>query len=131
MPTMAINGIMRGRNGGPAMFTMYNPLHVLLVTARCFPYLGGVETHVYEMGRRLARAGVDVTILTTDPSGQLPIVEESNNVQIHRVRAWPRNKDYYFAPEIYRFITRGRCALVHCQGYHTLVAPLTMLAALR
>jgi glycosyltransferase involved in cell wall biosynthesis len=106
-------------------------LHVLLVAARYFPYMGGVETHVYEIGRRLADAGVDVTILTTDPSGLLPIVEESNNVHIHRVRSWPSNKDYYFAPGIYRFITRGRWDLVHCQGYHTLVAPLTLLAALR
>jgi glycosyltransferase involved in cell wall biosynthesis len=115
----------------PALCTTSNQLHVLLVAARYFPYMGGVETHVYEIGRRLAAAGVDVTILTTDPSGLLPIVEESNNVHIHRVRSWPRNKDYYFAPGIYRFITRGRWDLVHCQGYHTLVAPLTLLAALR
>lgn len=113
------------------MFTTSNTLHVLLVAARYFPYLGGVETHVYEVGRRLAAAGVDVTILTTDPSGRLPIVEESNNVHIHRVRAWPGNKDYYFAPGIYRFITRGHWDLVHCQGYHTLVAPLALLAVLR
>lgn len=113
------------------MLTMSNPLHVLLVAARYFPYVGGVETHVYEIGRRLAAAGVDVTILTTDPSGRLPIVEESNNVHIHRVPAWPKNKDYYFAPGIYRFITHGHWDLVHCQGYHTLVAPLALLAALR
>src|SRR5438876_6229283 len=122
---------MRGRNGAPAMLTTSNPLHVLLVAARYFPYVGGVETHVYEIGRRLACAGVDVTILTTDPSGRLPMVEESNNVHIHRVPAWPRNKDYYFAPGIYRFITRGHWDLVHCQGYHTFVAPLALLAALR
>jgi glycosyltransferase involved in cell wall biosynthesis len=150
-----INGIMHGKNGAPAMsttsnllhskslieevnagkvpamFPTSNPLHVLLVAASYFPYMGGLETHVYETGKRLADAGVYVTILTTDKSGRLPIVEESNNVHIHRVRSWPRNKDYYFAPGIYRFITRGRWDLVHCQGYHTLVAPLTLLASLR
>src|SRR5579859_347831 len=113
------------------MSTESNRLRVLLVTARYFPYIGGVETHVYEVGQRLARAGVEVTLLTTDPSGQLPAVEESAGVQIRRVRAWPANKDYYFAPAIYRFIMQRKWDLVHCQGYHTLVAPLAMFAARR
>jgi glycosyltransferase involved in cell wall biosynthesis len=52
-------------------------------------------------------------------------------MQIRRVHAWPTNKDYYFAPGIYRTITRGRWDLVHCQGYHNLVPPLAMLAARR
>ncbi|MFL5656163.1 MAG: glycosyltransferase family 4 protein [Ktedonobacteraceae bacterium] len=107
------------------------PLRVLLVATRYFPYMGGLETHVYEVGRRLAQAGVEVTVLTTDVSGRLPAVEESEGVQIFRVRAWPTNKDYHFAPGIYRFITRGQWDLVHCQGYHNLVPPLAMLAAWR
>ncbi len=106
-------------------------LSVLLVAARYFPYMGGVETHVYEVGRRLARAGVEVTILTTDVSGQLPPIEKSEGMLILRVHAWPANRDYYFAPGIYRVITRGRWDLIHCQGYHNLVAPLAMLTAWR
>src|SRR5438270_1075286 len=106
-----------------------NLLRVLMVAARYFPYVGGVETHVYEVGRRLARAGIEITVLTTDLSGQLPVAEELEGVQIRRVRAWPNNKDYYFAPGIYRFILQRQWDIVHCQGYHNLVAPLTMLAA--
>lgn len=106
-------------------------LRVLLVAARYFPYIGGLETHVYEVGRRLAQASVEVTILTTDVSGRLPAIEEVDGMQIRRVRAWPANKDYYFAPGVYRVIIRGRWDLVHCQGYHNLVPPLAMLAAWR
>jgi glycosyltransferase involved in cell wall biosynthesis len=113
------------------MSNEFSSLRVLLVAARYFPYMGGVETHVYEVGRRLARVSVEVTILTTDVSGRLPAVEEVDGMQIRRVRAWPANKDYYFAPGIYRVITRGRWDLVHCQGYHNLVPPLAMLAAWR
>jgi glycosyltransferase involved in cell wall biosynthesis len=113
------------------MPTEPNPLRVLLVAARYFPYMGGVETHVYEVGQRLVKAGVKVTVLTTDVSGRLPVFEESEGMRIFRVRAWPANKDYYFAPGIYRFMTRGRWDLVHCQGYHNLVPPLAMLAAWR
>lgn len=107
------------------------PLRVLLVAARYFPYMGGLETHVYEVGRRLARAGIKVTVLTTDVTNRLPPIEESENIQIRRVRSWPANKDYYFAPEIYRIITQEKWDLVHCQGYHNLVPPLAMLAAWR
>src|SRR5262249_19814389 len=40
------------------------------------------------------------------------------------------NRDYYFAPGIYRELVRGTWEIVHVQGYHTLVAPLAMVAAL-
>ena len=115
----------------PRMPNESSALRVLLVAARYFPYMGGLETHVYEVGRRLAHAGVEITILTTDVSGRLPTVEEAEGMQIRRVRAWPANKDYFFAPGIYRIITGGRWDLVHCQGYHNLVPPLAMLAAWR
>lgn len=113
------------------MSTELRPLRVLMVAARYLPYMGGVETHVYEVGRRLVRAGIEVAVLTTDVSGRLPTFEESKGMQIHRVRAWPTNKDYFFAPGIYSVITHGKWDLVHCQGYHNLVPPLAMLAAWR
>jgi hypothetical protein len=40
---------------------------VLMVTARYFPYVGGTETHVYEVSRGLAARGMEITILTTMP----------------------------------------------------------------
>jgi len=40
---------------------------VLMVTPRYFPYMGGTETHVHEVGRRLVQDDIDVTILTTMP----------------------------------------------------------------
>lgn len=107
------------------------PLRLLLVAARYVPYVGGLETHVYEVGRRLASAGIEVTVLTTDVSGTLPRVEKFEGKQIRRVRAWPANKDYYFAPGIYNAIIHGQWDIIHCQGYHNLVPPLAMFAALR
>jgi glycosyltransferase involved in cell wall biosynthesis len=91
--------------------------------------MGGVETHVYEVSRRLARAGIEVTVLTTDPSRDLPADEEAEGVKIRRVAAWPRTQDYYLSPGIYRTIMRGSWDIIHCQCYHTLVTPLAMLAA--
>ena len=108
-----------------------DPLRVLMVSARSFPYMGGVENHIYEVSRRLAQAGVDITVLSTDPSGRLPPSERVEGVKIERVRAWPAKRDYYFAPDIYRVVMRAGWDIVHCQCYHTFVPPLAMLAALR
>ena len=115
----------------PRQSTKSGPLRVLLVAARYLPYMGGLETHVYEVGRRLVGAGVEVTVLTTDVSGTLPTVEDIEGKKIRRVRAWPAKRDYYFAPGIYSAITHGQWDIIHCQGYHNLVPPLAMLAALR
>ena len=106
-----------------------NSLRVLMVTPRFFPFMGGVENHVHEVARRLARQNVDITVLTTDPGGQLPVDELADGIRIRRVRAWPAQRDYYFAPEIYRLIRDGNWDIVHVQSYHTLVAPLAMFAA--
>jgi len=75
--------------------------------------------------------GAETTVLTTDTSGQLPTSEVLEGVQVQRVPAWPTNKDYFYAPALYRCITQGHWDLVHCQGFHTLVAPMAMFAAWR
>jgi glycogen synthase len=106
-------------------------IRLLMATARYLPFMGGVELHVDEVARRLARRGVQVTILTTDPSGELPPSEQLDGVHVRRVRAWPANRDYYFAPRVYSEIARETWDVVHVQAYHTFVGPLAMLAARR
>lgn len=107
-------------------------LNVLMVTPRYFPYTGGIETHVHEVGRRLVDSGVNVTLLTTFPETAptpLPKEEMIEGMYVIRIRAWPSQRDYYIAPEIYSIVERGSWDLVHCQGSHTFVPPLAMLAA--
>jgi glycosyltransferase involved in cell wall biosynthesis len=105
-------------------------LRVLMVTPRSPLMHGGVERHVMEVGRRLVKAGVDVVVLCTDPSGQPPEERVEDGVVIRTVRAWPRQRDYHIAPGIWREMARDRWDAVHVQSYHTLVAPLAMLRAL-
>ncbi|MGP0093341.1 MAG: glycosyltransferase family 4 protein [Xanthobacteraceae bacterium] len=106
-------------------------LRILMVCARAFPLMGGIETHVHEVASRLAAGGHAVTVLTTDRAGTLPTDEIVSGVRIIRVRAYPANTDYYFAPGVYRNVAEGRWDIVHIQGYHTLIAPIGMLAAIR
>ena len=46
------------------------------------------------------------------------------------LRAWPADYDLYFAPALYKWIRHGKWDIVHCQGYHTFVAPVAMAAAI-
>ena len=102
-----------------------------MVAARYLPFMGGIEAHVHEVARRMAARGHEVTILTTDPAGQLATFEREGSIQTVRVRAWPKSRDYYFAPGIVRQILNGGWDVVHVQGYHTLVPPMAMWAAIR
>lgn len=102
-----------------------------MVTPRYFPDTGGVEMHVAQVAPRLQQAGVDVTVLTMDRSRRLPWREQVAGVEIIRVPAWPSQRDYYVAPAIFPIVAGGGWDVVHCQSYHTLVAPFAMVAALR
>lgn len=105
-------------------------MRVLMVCARYLPELGGIETHVYEVSRRLGRmADFNVTVLTADITRRLPPQEVIDGITVLRVPAWPRGRDYYFAPKIASVVgDRDRWDLVHCQGIHNAVPPLAMLA---
>jgi glycosyltransferase involved in cell wall biosynthesis len=107
------------------------PHRILMAAARYLPERGGTEIHTHEVAHRLAAQGWDVTVVSTTLERGLPRESTDGPIRVIRVRAWPPGRDYYLAPELLRVIHSGRVDLVHCQGYHTLFAPLVMLAALR
>jgi glycosyltransferase involved in cell wall biosynthesis len=106
-------------------------VNILMVAARYAPFVGGTETHVREVSVRMATLGHQVTVLTADPTGSLLPTETVDGITIKRVKARPRNRDWCFAPGIYAEIVRARPDVIHFQGYHTFVAPLGMMAAIR
>jgi glycosyltransferase involved in cell wall biosynthesis len=108
------------------------PVRVLMVTARFLPDVGGTETHTYEVARRMAlRADLELTVLTTDRSGSRPACEDLDGFTVVRCRSYPRRRDYYFSPGVYRQIINGNYDVIHCQGIHTAVPVLAMAAARR
>lgn len=107
------------------------PLRALMVTPRSPLRQGGVERHVAEVSKRLVEMGTEVEVLCTEPGGPRLMEETRDGVTIKTVRAWPANRDWCLAPRIWREMGRGSWDIVHIQSYHTLVAPLAMLRALR
>ena len=116
----------------PGQLAPGRPIRVLVVAARFAPDVGGTETHISEVTRRLAKRGdLDLTVLTTDRTGRRPARQQLAGFTVLRCRAYPRRRDYYVAPGVYREVRRGNWDLVHCQGIHTAVPVLAMLAARR
>src|SRR5579864_4893314 len=108
------------------------PLRVLMVCPRYLPEVGGTEMHVHEVARRLSALGsFEITVLATDRSRRLPRQDVVEGISVLRVPSWPRRRDYYLAPGIAAVVRRGSWDLVHCQGIHTPVPLLAMIAARR
>jgi glycosyltransferase involved in cell wall biosynthesis len=116
------------RAGGP-----YRPVRILFVCNRYLPELGGVETHVREVTTRLlADQDLEITVLATDRSRMLPRDDVINGTRVLRIPAWPRRRDYYFAPDVMKIAgQRSQWDLVHCQGIHSPVPVMAMVAARR
>jgi glycosyltransferase involved in cell wall biosynthesis len=106
------------------------PLNIMLATAQYMPDRGGTAIHTHQVAHRLAAYGGRVTVVSTVPRGPFSRETEDGPVRVVRVRAWPPARDYYFAPGLVPVIRRSEDDLIHCQGYHTLVAPVVMLCAL-
>jgi glycosyltransferase involved in cell wall biosynthesis len=104
---------------------------VLMAAVRYYPFMGGVETHIYEVGRRLVEHGLDLTVITHDPDGKLPAEETVNGVKIIRVGGFPKIRDFTISPELVKRIKSGEWDIVHAQCYHALFSPLAMLTALQ
>ncbi len=107
------------------------PVKVAMIAARAYPFMGGIETHIEEVAPRLAHAGFQVELLTTDPRDGTPTSEERDGVRVARFRSYPHTRDWYFAPGLYRAAARGAFDVVHIEGIHTFSAILGMLAARR
>lgn len=111
---------------------MLERARVLEVAPRYLPDLGGVETHVAEVSARLAGdPRVEITVLATDRHKEYRAFDNRGPVPVLRCRAWPAERDYYFAPGLRPLIANGGWDVVHVQGIHTLVPVIAMAAARR
>lgn len=73
------------------------PQHILHITPRYMPSMGGVEKHVHEVSKLLVAAGYEITVVTAQHDSTLPLEEEIDSVQIlriprdctgHKVKTW-------------------------------------------
>lgn len=102
-----------------------------MATAVYVPYPGGTAIHTNEVATRLVELGADVTVVGTSPDRDFEPERHEGDLRILCIRSWPPSRDYYVAPRLGRVVRDAGADVVHLQGYHTAVAPIVMLAALR
>ena len=97
-------------------------MKIAQICPRYFPDIGGVETHVKEISERLVKAGHDVEVITTDPTGKLKKRETINGVKVTRLRVFAPGNAYYFAPQIYTYLRKHHYDVIHAHSYHAFPA---------
>lgn len=98
-------------------------MRIAQVCPRFYPDIGGVETHVYEISKRLAKH-FDVDVLTTDPSGRYLKVEKIDGFTVKRFKSIAPSNSYYFSLDMYRFLKKHSLDydIVHAHNYHAFPA---------
>jgi len=98
-------------------------MRIAQVCPRFYPDIGGVETHVYEISKRLVKH-FEVEVLTTDPTGRYSKVEEINGFIVRRFKSIAPSNSYYFSLEMYRFLKRHSSDydIIHAHNYHAFPA---------
>jgi glycosyltransferase involved in cell wall biosynthesis len=99
-------------------------MKILQVCPRYYPCVGGVETHVEEISKRLVDKGFKVSISTTDSSGKLPKEEIIGCVEVRRFKSWAPNEAYGFSRELRKYLIENSDSfdVVHAHSYHAFAA---------
>ena len=97
-------------------------MKIAQICPRYSPDIGGVETHVKEISEWLVKAGHDVEVITTDPTGKLRKRETINGVKVIRFRSFAPGNAYYFAPQIYTYLKKNDYDVIHAHSYHAFPA---------
>ncbi|MDR7666386.1 glycosyltransferase family 4 protein [Methanosarcina sp. Z-7115] len=97
-------------------------MKIAQICPRYSPDIGGVETHVKEISERLVKAGHDVEVITTDPTGKLNKKDMINGVKVIRFGSFAPGNAYYFAPQIYFYLKKNNYDVIHAHSYHALPA---------
>jgi glycosyltransferase involved in cell wall biosynthesis len=97
-------------------------MKIIQVCPRYYPDIGGVETHVKEISEQLVQRGFEVEVVCTDPTGKHPREQVINGIMVRRFRSFAPQDAYFFAPQIYFYLKKAECDVIHAHNYHALPA---------
>jgi glycosyltransferase involved in cell wall biosynthesis len=96
-------------------------MKIIQVCPRFLPCIGGIEMHVYEISRRLAKDN-EVYVFTTDPSGKLSKEETIDGIHVRRFKSFAPNEAYFFSPDIFFGLRNESCDVLHIHSFQTLTS---------
>ncbi len=103
-------------------------MHVLQVTPRYFPRVGGVETVVQKISEMLATRGSQVTVYSVDLSQGLSKQQKINGVVVKRFTPLFGDPLYFPEPRFLTSLRRENADVIHVHNAHTLPPVLTALS---
>jgi len=101
-------------------------MKILFLTRRFWPDVGGVEKHVYEVSKRLAKLGHKVTVITQSQGEKIGI----DGIKIVRIGIFPKNSSEKF--QVWNWFWKNRklikdANIVHAHDVYFWYWPLKLL----
>jgi glycosyltransferase involved in cell wall biosynthesis len=106
-------------------------MHVLQVTPRYFPNIGGVETVVQNISEMLAARGAKATVYSVDLSSAVPRLQNINGVTIKRFSSVLDDPFYIPEPKFISSLRREKADIIHVHNVHTLLPFIVALCKSR
>jgi glycosyltransferase involved in cell wall biosynthesis len=103
---------------------------ITFVSPRYPPYIGGVETHVAELTARASARFRRVSVVTTDPSGDLPATQSfGDSLTVFRVRSFAPGENYHFpvSTRLLKILRACRSRILHLHSIHDVPGPLAAI----
>jgi 1,2-diacylglycerol 3-alpha-glucosyltransferase len=109
-------------------------MHIIQVTPRFPPAIGGVEEHVYQISLELLKRGHNVTVITSNEvDGKIyPLqMEVMQGIHVYRLPLFMPKllRELWFIPDIRRVFRRPRGDVVHAHGYRCLSSCIAVYLA--
>lgn len=86
------------------------------------PYIGGIEKHVEEISKRLARRGWSVEVVTARLTKDLARREKLGKIKVIRFPSLSPSNAYHLSIGLPKYIEEKNYDVVHVHGYHALPA---------
>jgi glycosyltransferase involved in cell wall biosynthesis len=109
----------------------YPKMRVALIAPRYPPAVGGVEHHVAELAAGFTARGIEVEVVTCDPTQRLPARAVEDGVLVHRFPTVANDAVYFVSPSLGAWLLRNarRFSLLHAHSYATPLALQALVAA--
>lgn len=99
-------------------------MKIAFVTGHYFPYVGGIESHVEQIARRLAARGDEVTVLTQTDDRGWPREAMLDGVFVRRFPVPVPSRHFAISPSLWWTLrnNKSKWDIIHAHGYHSAVS---------
>lgn len=108
-------------------------MKIALLTGHYSPFVGGIESHVQHIARRLAATGDEVTVLTQADDRRWKSEEVLDGVLVRRFSVPLPSRHFAISPALWSALRARPLSwdIVHAHGYHSVVPLLATMAGAR